>query len=163
MTDADNYKAKPDEWVPSQKQLALIQAVKDVGFGNTITALCEKAGVGRDSFYVWMKQDEGFKRAWLELPMKMLGNHLPGILSAMVAKAIAGDVAAAKLILETVGLSTSTVKHEITGKDGGPIQTENVKPVFKLIDVEANARFHEFLLMHGQEEAKSDEAKDDVV
>jgi len=58
------------------------------------------------------------------------------LISALIAKALTGDVPALKEILERT-LGKVTEKHELTGKDGQPI------PILAKLDVPTNHRHQE--------------------
>jgi hypothetical protein len=106
------------------------------GFGRSITALCIEAGVSRPTFYEWMKEDEGFIKAWQALPEKILRPAIPGVIQAMITKAKAGDVQAGRLILELANVYVPVQKHEHSGPNGQPIKTEVTIDYSKIPDEE---------------------------
>lgn len=102
------------EWTPTDKQLLVLEAAREVGLQRSISAVAIEAGVNRVTIYKWLRDDPEFKAAWGEIPQKLLSNHLPGIYAALVRKALDGDVQAAKLALEVSGKYTPAVqRHEV--------------------------------------------------
>lgn len=104
-------------WVPSDKQHAVLEAAREVGLQRNISVIAMESGVSRAAIYVWFREDPDFKAAWDNIPREMLGNHMPGIYSALVKKAQSGDVAAIKLAMEltgdyVAGVQRLEVKHE---------------------------------------------------
>jgi len=103
--------------VPSDKQHAVLDAARQVGLQRNISVIAMESGVSRGAIYLWFKDDPEFKKAWDDIPREMLGNHMPGIYSALVKKCEMGDVQAIKLAMELTGKYTPAVqrlevKHE---------------------------------------------------
>jgi len=103
------------KWIPSPKQANVLKVAGEIGLQRTISAVALEARVNRTSIYKWLWHDPGFKNAWDSISLNMLGNHLPGIYSALVRKAVDGDVSAIKLALELAGRYVPTVIHEHKG------------------------------------------------
>jgi hypothetical protein len=114
--DESPGRQKSPDWIPSPKQVKVLQAAQEIGFDRGIREICRKAGVTHKSFYEWLKNDPDFAAAWRELPWEMIGHHLPGITSAVIKKAQGGDVQAARLIADLLGLIKQ--KREISGSVG---------------------------------------------
>lgn len=72
--------------------------------------MCADAGVSRDTFYRWLK-DDGFRQAWESAWHGTVLRHLPGVVSAMVERAQSGDVAAARLIADMAGVIKQRVEQ----------------------------------------------------
>jgi len=108
-------------WVPSVAQAAVLEAAKDPGVDRTIVAICGEAGVSRTAFYSWMREDPGFKAKWDGIWIEALDTHFAGIVAAVVKKAQAGGVGAARLAAELKGVLSRRI--ELTGRDGGPVRT----------------------------------------
>lgn len=107
----------------SQKQLDLLEAASGIGFGRNVVKICEEADVSRTCFYKWMREDDQFIAAYEALPMKMVNKHLPGIISAQLFAANAGDTKAARLMLDYAGLLKQRLEH--SGPGGNPIKHEH--------------------------------------
>lgn len=112
---------KTTDWRPTAKQLDLLIAARKPGLKRSITAICDEAGVHRTRFYDWMRDDPDFKDAWVKIWQDMLDLHTGGLMAAMIQKGLAGNVGAARLVLEIKGLIKKRV--EVTGNEGGPVQT----------------------------------------
>ena len=104
--EAANSVSHPDEFRPSEKQLALLTAYQAADYTIHATDACTAAGVGRQTYYDWRK-DAAFNRWWIQ----GIEQHFIGSLSSVYAKLVAivkdgvkvssaGQVAAAKLLLE---------------------------------------------------------------
>ncbi len=107
-------------WQPSEKQARYLEASMHCGLRRSIAELAREAGVARSTVYDWMK-DAGFVQALETLPREALRLHVPGVLMSMVHEAQNGNVQAARLVLESAGL---------TGKQGdGKGDTPNVTSV----------------------------------
>lgn len=99
------------DWMPSLKQAKVLEAAQDAGLNRSIVAICEAAGVDRTSWYRWMKRDEKFRLAWREIWYGTLERHLPGVIAAVIAKALEGDIPAARLIADLAGVLKQKVEH----------------------------------------------------
>jgi len=101
---------------PNVKQAAMLECARQAGLNRNVSKLCQEANISRTSFKRWMKTD-GFRRAWEELPKAMILDHMPGIVAAMVKRALAGEVGAAKVLLTMAGeiqtIMNVTYQHEI--------------------------------------------------
>ena len=94
------------------KMRKVLEAAQQAGTDRTITAVCEEAGVNRRTFYRWLEYRSDFAVAWDEVWHKTIARHLPGVVSALLAKAKKGDVSAARLIADMKGVIKQ--KHEVT-------------------------------------------------
>lgn len=111
------------DWRPTPKQRAVLEAATEAGIRRSITAVCNEAGVSRDAFYKWLR-DENFQRAWDDVWHGAIRRHLPGVVAATIERAQSGDVAAARLIAELAGVFKQ--KHEHSGTDGAPLRIETI-------------------------------------
>ena len=100
---SDPLSGKVLDWQPSLKQAAVLAEAAKGGLGRTITAVCQAAGVSRDSFYRWMRED-GFRNAWREVACQIVEVGLPGVTNAVVQEAISGNMTAARLHLQASGM-----------------------------------------------------------
>lgn len=102
------------EWTPTEKQLLVLEAAREIGLQRSISAVAVETGVSRQTIYKWFKDCPEFKAAWDDIPHKLLSNHLPGVYAALIRKAIDGDVQAIKLALEVTGKYVPAVqRHEV--------------------------------------------------
>ena len=132
---------KPTNWSPSPKQLAALETAKEIGLQRSISAVALESGVSRASLHDWLRDDADFKKAWESIPEQIITNHMPGIYSALIRKAIDGDVQAIKVALELCGKYSPT-QHIIHSGDGkNPIKYQMVP-----LESEANLDLYERLL-----------------
>ena len=92
------------------QQLACIHLLAD-NPGMTNIEISKRIGVSDRSIYIW-KKNQDFSEEVYKRFRKSVGAELPSILQALVKEAKAGNVQAAKLILEHSGKLTkkSTIK-----------------------------------------------------
>lgn len=96
----------------SPRQAQLIDCAMEPGIRRTITAVIEAAGVPRVTFYRWLRDDAEFRAAWDGAWRGSIRRHLPGVTAAMIERALAGDVKAARLVVDMAGVITR--EHRIT-------------------------------------------------
>lgn len=104
-------------WTPTSKQKAVLLAAMEVGLNRTITAVCLEARIDRKSFYRWLK-DKQFRDAWEQAWHGNIQHHLPGVISAQLEKALAGDTAAARLVADLAGVLK--IKAEVSAPEDQP-------------------------------------------
>lgn len=109
------------EWVPTPKQVDILNALRKPGLKRSITSICKTAGVSRTAFYDWRDGDPGFRAAWARAWEEILETHWPAITGAIVKQALAGEAAQQRLAAEMRGVLKQRV--ELTGKNGGPVRT----------------------------------------
>lgn len=87
-------------------------------------AKMKSIGLPERTFYNWM-QDERFVSYVNSLIDKYTNAALPEVWRALLRKCtMFADVPAIRLYFEMKGMYSENKKIELTGKDGGPIQTE---------------------------------------
>lgn len=108
-----------------QHKKALLEALeKSLG---VVTTACKTVGVDRGMFYRYYNEDAAFKTAVDELDNVAL-DFAESQLHRNIQK---GDTTATIFYLKTKGKRRGYIERmetEHSGKDGGPIQTENVQP-----------------------------------
>lgn len=97
---------------------------------NSITKIAEKAGVSRQTIYDWM-DDEEFKQVLDKKIDQYVNSQTANVWKSLIEQARNGSVPAIKLFFEMEGKYKE--RKEITGKDGGPIET---KQEYDLSDLE---------------------------
>ncbi len=73
-----------DKWKPKPKQKKVLEAAQKPDYNRTITAICEEAGIKRNTFYTWIKKDEDFRKAWNEVWEWGIDRYMPGMVAAQV-------------------------------------------------------------------------------
>ena len=86
-------------WKPTLKQQAVLEVAR-TGTHRTISAICNAAGVSRQAYHGWIKDDAGFADAWNSIWRGAAQNAMPLVVAAMVRKAVKGDTQAARLVAE---------------------------------------------------------------
>ena len=105
-----------DKWKPKPKQRKVLEAAQKPEYNRTITAICNEAGIERQTFYNWIKKDENFRNAWNEVWEWAIDRYMPGMVSAQVKKALAGDTQAVKYLSELSGRMIKKQEIENTGE-----------------------------------------------
>lgn len=87
------------------RQMMLIEAAMQPGLRRTVESICAEAGVSRATYYRWLKDGE-FREAWEAAWRGSLRRHLPGVVAAVIQKALSGDMRAARLVADMAGAIT---------------------------------------------------------
>jgi hypothetical protein len=88
---------------------------------GVVTDACKKVKLSRNTFYKYLKEDPDFKAAVLELEEVALDTAE----SALFNQIKEGNVTSIIFYLKTKGRRRGYVeRQEISGPDGGPVQTE---------------------------------------
>lgn len=109
---------KVTAWLPSPLQVKFLTTAIESEGKPSISSLCEEAGVSRQTFYEWLKNDPDFKLKWEGLWQELLAGTFSTVVKSLVARAQGGDVAAVRLITELRGLtkpkgdSQSTINNQ---------------------------------------------------
>jgi len=108
----------------AQHKKALLEALEQ-SLG-VVTSACKKVGIGRTTFYLWMNDDEEFKKQ-----VDDISNVALDFAESQLHKQIKdGSAAATIFYLKTKGKKRGYVeRQEITGADGLPsnIQVEIIR------------------------------------
>jgi hypothetical protein len=116
---------KSKEWHPHAKQIKMVELLINPNDRRTKEDKCKEVGVTPKTLWEWMKKPE-----FVEYMNSQLGKYtdaeLPEVWKALMMQCKRGNVNAIKLFFEMKDLvPAAKVKQEVTGKDGGPIQTES--------------------------------------
>jgi transposase-like protein len=95
--------------VPEKPKISAV--LMSVSLGVTITEACEKAGIGRKTFYRWKDADPKNEARYKEA----VAESISGVESALREKAIKGDVQAIKFFL--TNRSPSNWKEKVNPED----------------------------------------------
>ncbi len=114
-----NKQQDATKWVPKGKKAKALLAAMKLGLNRNITVICDEIGVARSTFYRWFENDPNFLDAWNSQWEKLISRHMNAIASAQTNKAIDGDTAAARLIVELAGKLKQ--RMEVSGPDGTAI------------------------------------------
>lgn len=109
-------KAQEDKKRNKERLLKALEASLGV-----VTDACKKVKLSRQTFYKYLKEDPDFKAAVLELEEVALDTAE----SALFNQIKDGNVTSIIFYLKTKGRRRGYVeRQEISGPDGGPVQTE---------------------------------------
>ena len=105
---------------PKQRKLAEMLCNPDIN--DSVTAMCEKVNVSRQTFYRWLHENPDFNRYIEWLVENYTNSELANAWKALVKKANSGNVEALKLFFEMKGKYKQTVNLNqgvvfITGED----------------------------------------------
>lgn len=122
-------KRGPLPWRPTAAELAKIRLY--AGLGSTQEQVAVLMGKSSACF----RGNETAKAAFDEGKAEVLAK----VAGKLVEKALKGDTASAIFYLKTQGRWSETVRNEHTGKDGGPIEYQNLSDD----EIAARIRAHE--------------------
>jgi len=117
-----------DEYIPTASEQKLLNVLANPEyFALNVTQLCQEAGISRQTYYEAM-QKPGFRKFYTDTIREILSSRVGDIVRATYryAKENPKNHQDRKLLLEMAGLYTEKKISEITGKDGGPVQVENM-------------------------------------
>lgn len=114
------------KWRPNAQLIAMAEMLVNPDDRRTKTEKIKAAGLSERTFYRWMR-DERYIAYVNSLLDRYTNAALPSVWRALIRKCNLGDTAAIKLYFELKGMYSQ--KHEVTGKDGGPIH-EKLEIVF---------------------------------
>ena len=119
-TNAKYYSADPNS--PQSIKIDYAKVRELAGRGLTREQVASCLGIGRTTFYTRLNSDEQFAQAWQE------GRDagISAVAAALLKNVSLGSVEAQKFYLKTQANWKETERHELTGKDGGAIQTRDV-------------------------------------
>lgn len=109
-------KRGPLPWQPTPEQVAKIKLY--AGLGSTQEQIAAMLGVCVDT----MSKNPESRKAW----ETGLAETIAKVAGSLVKKALGGDTASAIFYLKTQAGWKETVRSEHTGKDGGPIEYQNL-------------------------------------
>jgi hypothetical protein len=92
-------------------QVDFLNLALESGPGTSIKALCERAGISRKCYYLW-RQVPAFAEAYDRLWYVQLKDAMPGVTASLIAQAQAGNIKAAQLIYNTMGLVINQSRSE---------------------------------------------------
>lgn len=119
MTKQDKNKIPYEDWVPRGKQAKILHEAQVATLGVTITKLCQRAGVSRNTFYNWLKKDAHFRQAWRSVHLDGIERYMPMMTAAQVNKALKGDTQAYRTLSEVAG---KIVKQLDVTSGGAPVK-----------------------------------------
>lgn len=104
------------DWKPKPSQKRMLKAATTPGIKRTITAMCDEARIGRNTFYRWLEKDADFKHAWDTIWYIAIDQYMPSIVAGQIDKAIKErDTQAAKYLADLSGKMIKKVDHTSGG------------------------------------------------
>lgn len=112
----------PTEYQPTKKEQNLLEALLDPANRlKSITEICRVAKCGRQAYYDAFKKPE-FVEYYKQESKALASKHIGQVLNAFVKEASRGSFQHGKVLLEMAGLYKETIRKEVTGKDGQPVE-----------------------------------------
>jgi hypothetical protein len=116
-TTAEAYLPTKTEWALLEVMMNPANRLKNVG------DLCDLVPCDRKTYYTAFKKP-GFVKLYREESLNLITKGLSSIVNSVVREASRGSAQHAKIALVMAGEYTEKTASEITGKNGGPIQTD---------------------------------------
>ncbi|MDK2932392.1 MAG: hypothetical protein PWP27_202 [Clostridiales bacterium] len=98
---------------------------------KSITDICKIADCSRVFYYDCFKKKE-FVEVYEQLSKDLVKQCIAPVINAFIKEAKRGSYQHGKTLLEMAGLYNEKVNHEHTGKNGGPIEINNLSEDEKL-------------------------------
>lgn len=86
-----------------ESQIEFLHAARELPMGATIKSICEAINLPSRTFYGWLREplfSAAYDRLWYE----QVKDNMPEVSAAMIRQAKRGDVKAAKLLFDALGL-----------------------------------------------------------
>jgi hypothetical protein len=108
---------------PPKKKTPNVVGLLVAAFNNglSVTDACKYAGINRDTYYAWLKEDTDFSDKMDQARVK-LGFRAREVIAQKIFE---GNERVAMWWLERRVKDEFSTRKEVTGDDGGPIKTEN--------------------------------------
>jgi predicted DNA-binding transcriptional regulator AlpA len=115
---------KKDKYKPTQAAKKLLEVLlnPECRFLNK-TEVCKKARIRRSTYYVLFNNPR-FVQYYKTKAKDLVAQAVGPVIGAFVKEAKAGSFQHGKVILEMMDLHVDVKKHQLTGKDDGPIVTK---------------------------------------
>lgn len=108
----DTTEKKPKAYKSEKKEMLLEELTRTMGI---VSPACDKVGISRDRYYVWLKQDAEFKAKVDEI----MERQIDFVETAFMRNIKEGNVQAQTFYLRTKGKNRGYAERtEITGADG---------------------------------------------
>lgn len=120
---------KPAEYAPSNAEQKLLDVLMDPSNRmKSVTEICQLAGICRDTHYRAFARPE-FVSLYKEMSLKVVRSAVAPVINAFVREAQRGSFQHGKILLEMADMYTEKSKKEVSGPDGGPVEsTVTVRP-----------------------------------
>ena len=118
---AVHRRTKNQAWVPTPNMLKVLQAASECGLGDSMVSIAKRAAVRRATIYEWMNPNDRrhqpkFVALWDGLMKRMCRLRLPTTIGGVGRKAVQGEAAQARIILEGGGYLKSAGEMKIEGR-----------------------------------------------
>lgn len=113
---------KVTEYRPTLAERKLLEVLLNPELRTaTVTDICQRAGISRQTYYKTIKKPE-FLKLYESQSRDLVRVAIGPVVNAFIKAAKEGSYPHGKVILEMAGLYAEARKVEHLGKDGGPIQ-----------------------------------------
>jgi hypothetical protein len=126
---------KSKEWSPNSKQIAMVELLINPEDKRTREQKCNEVGITPKTLWEWQKNPEFIKYKNEQID-KYTDSQLDEVWKAHFRAIKIGSVEAIKLYHQLKGNIIDRNKTELTGKDGGPIETKQDIDISQLSDQE---------------------------
>ncbi|HYD91742.1 MAG TPA: phBC6A51 family helix-turn-helix protein [Flavobacterium sp.] len=114
-----------DVYQPTKAEEKLLKVLVNPDFiGATVANICQEAGISRETYYQAFKKP-GFCELQERLAKDLIKQAVNPIINACIKEAKNGSFQHAKLLMEMGHMYTPKQLQEVTGKNGGPIETKS--------------------------------------
>jgi hypothetical protein len=111
-------------YLPTKTEMALLEVMLNpLNRLKNVEELCKMVPCDKGTYYNAFKKP-GFVKLYREESLNLITKGLSSIVNSVVREASRGSAQHAKIALVMAGEYTEKTASEITGKNGGPIQTD---------------------------------------
>jgi hypothetical protein len=129
MIMAENQEQKVTEYNPSRAEKRLVETLLDPSNRTkTITEICKLAKCSRQKYYKAFI-NPGFVEYYKQESKRLANKYLGPVMNAFAKEAARGSYQHGKVLLEMAGAYKETVRKEVTGPEGGPVETTHTERI----------------------------------
>lgn len=123
---AETNQHSPTEYKPTPAEKKLLEVLLNPQYRmKSIVDICRIAEINRSTYYDAFAKP-GFVELYKQKSMELVKQQVAPVINAFVAEAKRGSFQHGKVLLEMADLYSEKKQLEHTGRDGGPIQIEEM-------------------------------------
>jgi hypothetical protein len=128
------------EYQPTTAEKKLLEVLLDPRYRmKSITDICSIAQIGRTTYYEAFSKPQ-FVEIYKQRSIELVKQQVAPVINAFVQEAKRGSFQHGKVLLEMADLYSEKKQLEHTGKDGGPIQIEEMSAEERAARIEELSR-----------------------